>query len=276
MRISFSNIAWDTAEDEAVAQVLHEQGVDAIDIAPAKYFPHNDTVTDKEIATVRDWWGARGITIVGMQALMFGTTGLNMFGADESRSAMLSHLASICRIGSCLGATKLVFGSPRNRDRSGLEVNEATDRAVSFFRTLGDIAQTHGVEICLEPNPPSYGANFMIDSTETAHVVNIVSHPAIRMQLDTGAMFINGECAPEVIAQNAHLIGHIHASEPQLSPLGDQGTDHRGIREALMNYLPKHILTIEMLATSNEPHLAAIQRALAFAKSTYQVQQGSI
>lgn len=276
MRISISNIAWDITEDEAVARLLRDQGVDAIDIAPAKYFPCNDTVTDQEITAVKDWWDARGITIVGMQALMFGTTGLNMFGTNESRSAMLSHLASICRIGSQLGASKLVFGSPRNRDLSGLEAHDATDRAVSFFRTLGDIAQTHGVEICLEPNPPSYGANFMIDSIETAHIINIVSHPSIRMQLDTGAMFINGECPPEVIAKNSHLIGHIHLSEPQLLPLGDPNTDHGGIRDALVKYLPNHILTIEMLATSNEPHLAAIKRALAFATSTYQVQQGSI
>jgi hypothetical protein len=52
-----------------------------------------------------------------MQALLFGTTGLNVFGDNKSQEAMLEHLRAVCRIGAGLGATKLVFGSPKNRDR---------------------------------------------------------------------------------------------------------------------------------------------------------------
>lgn len=275
MRISFSNIAWDVTEDEVVAHLLLSKGIDAIDVAPNKYFPRPDMATDKEVANVRKWWNERGIDIVGMQALLYGTTGLNIFGAEESRNSMLRHLTSICRIGSQLGATKLVFGSPRNRDSSGIEPHEVTRQAVSFFEKLGRAAKEHGVEICLEPNPPCYGANFMTNSAETEYIVNAVSHPAIRMQLDTGAIFINGESPAEVTARCAHLIGHIHASDPELAPLGDHGTNHREIHEALMKYLPRHIVTIEMLATKNEPHLAAIARALNFAKSNYQAHQES-
>jgi len=265
MRLAISNIAWYLVEDLAVAQLLAKFGIDAIDVAPGKYFPDPVNAKDEDIADVRRWWADRGIEITGMQALLFGTTGLNVFG--ENKQAMLDHLRAVCRIGAGLGATRLVFGSPKNRDRSGLSDAQALEQAVNFFRRLGDVAQEHGVIICLEPNPTRYGANFMTNSPETAHVVTAVDHKAIRMQFDTGALTINGESPEAVLESSAKLIGHIHASEPDLVPLGDSGTDHRLMHKALLQHLPEHVVSIEMVV--QEPHLISIERALSCAVECY-------
>jgi D-psicose/D-tagatose/L-ribulose 3-epimerase len=269
MRLAISNIAWDVVEDEAVAALLQRHQVDAIDIAPAKYFPQPAKATAAEMGRVKDWWAARGIEITGMQALLFGTTGLNVFGPPELQDALLQHLEAVCRIGAGLGAPRIVFGSPKNRDRSGLSDDETMVMAVSFFRRLGDIAASHGVMICLEPNPTSYGANFMTTSSETAQVVEEIAHPAIRMQFDTGALTINGEDPVSVLQEYAGLIGHIHASEPNLVPLGDGATNHGAMLQALASCLPNYLVTIEMLATQNEPHLVSIERALRVAIEHY-------
>lgn len=269
MKIAISNIAWDVAEDEAVAALLDKYGIDAIDVAPGKYFPNPKIASLADVTRVRDWWSHRGIAINGMQALLFGTTGLNLFGSNETQVAMLAHLAAICWIGAELGAKKLVFGSPKNRDCSALAVKEARDLAAAFFHRLGDIANQHGVVICLEPNPPCYGANFMIDSAETANIVTVVAHPAIRMQLDTGALTINGEDEHQVIKEYAALIGHVHASEPDLVTLGEGGANHAVVAEALTAYLPEQIVTIEMLPARKESNLAAMERALIVAIHHY-------
>lgn len=269
MRLAISNIAWETTEDEVIAELLARFAVDAIDIAPGKYFPEPAKATDAEIAQVKDWWAQRGIALTGMQALLFGTTGLNVFGSEQSQAALLQHLAGVCRIGAGLGAARIVFGSPKNRDRSGLTDQQALDAAVLFFRKLGDIAQACGVTICLEPNPTCYGANFMTTSAETAVVVRAIDHPAIRMQLDTGALAINGEDPFTVLEDCAELIGHIHASEPDLLPLGDGGTDHEKMARAVAHYLPEHVVTIEMVATKTEPNAQSIERALQVARQHY-------
>jgi D-psicose/D-tagatose/L-ribulose 3-epimerase len=269
MRLAVSNIAWETIEDEDVAALLKRYGVDAIDVAPGKYFPVPQQATADDIAGVRRWWAERGIEITGMQALLFGTSGLNVFGSTESQDAMLAHLDAVCRIGAGLGAPRVVFGSPKNRDRSGLDDEQADSIATAFFHRLGDIAQSHGVTICLEPNPTCYGANFMVNSDETARIVQRVAHPAVKMQLDTGALAINGEDAEAVLERSAGLIGHIHASEPDLVPLGDGGTDHVKAHAAVMRYLPRHVVTIEMVATKTEPHLVSIERALGVAARDY-------
>lgn len=269
MRIAISNLAWDRSNDEQVASLLKKYDIDAIDIAPGKYFANYQTVSTSEIDSVRNWWLERGITITGMQALLFGTTGLNMFGTETVQGTMLSHFVDICRIGERLGATKLVFGSPKNRDRSSLSDAQATNEAILFFRSLGDIAHRHSVTICLEPNPTRYGANFMTNSTETAAIVRDVSHPSIRMQLDTGAMTINGEDPFEVIYNYFSLVGHIHASEPDLVALGDGKTDHSKVASLLSEYLPSQVVCIEMLPAKNELNISAIERALGVATNHY-------
>ena len=269
MRLAISNIAWDTAEDEAIATLLQRFAIDAIDVAPGKYFPVPANATDEQITQVKGWWAERGIDITGMQALLFGTTGLNVFGSAQSQCALLKHLDAVCRIGSGLGATRLVFGSPKNRDRTGLDDQETLNVAVPFFRQLGVIAQAYGVTICLEPNPTRYGANFMTTSAETALVVKQVDHPSIKMQLDTGALAINGEDPRLVLQDCASLIGHVHASEPDLLPLGDGSTDHGLMVTALERHLPNPVVTIEMLATKDEPHAVSIERALNVAIQHY-------
>jgi len=269
MRLAISNIAWDVAEDEFIAKLLRRYGIDAVDVAPGKYFPDPTKASDEDIKRVRAWWAERGIEITGMQALLFGTSGLNVFGSSDIQEAMLAHLAAVCRIGAGLGAVRVVFGSPKNRDRSGLTDQEAMAIAVPFFRRLGDIAAANGVFICLEPNPPCYGANFMTTSSDTAQVVKEVAHPAIRMQLDTGALTINGENAAGVLEMSANWIGHVHASEPDLLPLGDGGTDHAKVHAALAQYLPGHLVAIEMVATKDEPHIVSIERALKVAIRDY-------
>lgn len=269
MRLAISNIAWDISEDEDVAKLLKRYKVDAIDIAPGKYFPDPAKASEEDITHVKQWWASRGIEITGMQALLFGTVGLNVFGSPDVQDTLLKHLAAICRIGAGLGATRIVFGSPKNRDCSDLSDEQVQTISVQFFRRLGDIAQTHGVIICLEPNPSCYGANFMITSADTAEVVRQVAHPAIRMQLDTGAITINREDVEMVLENCLSLIGHIHASEPQLAPLGDAGAEHAKVASSLQRLLPDSIITIEMLATKNEPHLISIERALDVAVRHY-------
>lgn len=265
MRLAISNIAWDIAEDEVVASLLKKYEVDAIDIAPGKYFPVPALASDGDIQRVKDWWATRGIEITGMQALLFGTTGLNVFGDDLVQHELLQHLGAICRIGGGLGAKRIVFGSPKNRDRTGLTDAETLKTSTHFFRRLGDLALEYNVMICLEPNPTHYGANFMTTSAETAAMVRHIAHPAIFMQLDTGAITMNNEQAQAVLKDSASLIGHVHASEPNLLPLGDGGTDHAAVYKALTQYLPQHLVTIEMVATQNEAHITSIERALKVA-----------
>lgn len=274
MRLSVSNIAWDRSEDAAVAALLGRHGIDAIDVAPGKYLDLSVAPDRGAAEEVRAWWGDRGIEIVGMQALLFGTSGLNLFGPVEVRHRMLAHLGRVCRVGEWLGARRLTFGSPSNRDRTGLEDPEANRIAIPFFRQLGAMASDSGVVICLEPNPPRYRCNFMTTTGSAADVVRQVDHPGIRLQLDTGAMTICAEQAGEVIRTFAKWVEHVHASEPDLLPVGMGGTDHVAVAKVLEAVLPASIVTIEMLRPKEVVSPEWLEKPLGSAIAAYRSCKG--
>lgn len=267
MRLSASNMAWDLPEEAAAASLLADRGIDRVDLVPGRYFPDPATAKDAEVARVRAWWEERGFGVEGMQSLLFGSTGLNLFG--DASPAMFDRLAAVCRIGGGLGARALTFGSPRQRDRTGLDDAAVLSIAVDFFGHLGDHAASAGVILCLEPNAAVYGCNFMTGTLETAGVVKAVAHPAVRLQLDVGNLALNGEDAAATIAEVAPVIGHVHASEPQLLPLGDAGAPHREAGEALRLLGGTHTVTIEMARTTTEPALDALARAIDVARAAY-------
>lgn len=267
MRLSVSNIAWELPEEAVVASLLADAGVDQVDLAPGKYFADPAAASDAEIAAVRQLWRDRGFTIAGMQALLFGTSGFNLFADPDG--VMFDRLAAVCRIGGGLGARALTFGSPRQRDRSGLDDAAAEAIAIDFFGRLGDVAAGHGTTLCLEPNPAAYQCNFLTRSDEVAAFVRRLDHPAVRMQLDVGAIAMNAENPRQVVEDAASVIGHVHASEPMLATLGDGGAPHAAVAEALARVRPELTVTVEMAASRDEPHPAAVVRAVALARQAY-------
>ena len=272
MTLSVSNIAWSPDEEDAAAELLARHSVTMVDLAPGRYFADPAAASDAAIAQVRRWWAERGLGIAGLHSLLFGTQGLNLFA--DPQGEMFDRLAAVCRIGAGLGAGALTFGSPRQRDASGLDPAAARDLASDFFRRLGNIAAREGVTICLEPNASVYGCNFMVTNPQTADIVRAVDHPAIRMQLDIGNLALNGEAPEATIAAVAPLIGHIHLSEPMLAPLGTGSSPHAAASAAIARHLPGRVMTIEMVRAAEEPALAAVERAIGFARATYERDHG--
>ena len=248
MRVGISNIAWDIQFDDQISKVLNQYEIDAIDIAPMKYFRNPEGTKVSEVQNLRRWWNTRGIEISGMQGLLFGLGHLNMFSNNETRIALARHLNSIFTIAETLGSQKLVFGSPKNRNRLDLTDDQVMKEAISFFGELGELARKRDLIVCLEPNPVQYGANFMVTNRETALVVRAIDHPAIRMQYDTGAAQITGETSEAEFRETADIIGHIHVSEPEMKPIGTGGTNHKHFSAMFLKSWPDRLITIEMLS----------------------------
>jgi sugar phosphate isomerase/epimerase len=269
MRISISNIAWSPEEDEAIAGLLQDLRVDAIDVCPSKYFTNPISATSADIVAVRSWWNQRGIQIYGLQSLLFGLQDVNVFGTPAQQEIILARLEGVCNVAQWLGAERLTFGSPKQRDRTNLDEPDVKSIAKTFFRRCGDIVESHKLVLCLEPNPRDYGSNFMTNSVETATVVRYVDHPAVRMQCDTGAMAMNSEDPATTVPTLTSLIAHVHISEPHLAPLGLGGTDHGQMGLILNTCVPHMVATIEMMPPQQSPLVEAIRHAICLAQRSY-------
>lgn len=261
--ISISNIAWPVDVDDGVLEVLKTLGISKIDIAPSKYIPIFPDFTSKDVQSIKQKWINRGIEIIGFQSLLFGAGNLNLFGSEEVRNQMLEHLNKVCQLASQLGTKALTFGSPRNRDSSGLSPEQIKRLSIDFFRRLGEIAKGNNVVICIEPNPTMYNCNFLTTTQEAAEFVKVVAHSNIKLQLDSGTIIANQEDPAQLLPSYAELVGHIHLSEPGLKTLHNLELQ-RQIALLCSKYIPTKTMTIEMAADSSEEPIARIQRTIQF------------
>lgn len=251
MKLSVSNIAWDTEEEQEVFEFLQTSGVSGIEMAPTKIWPGWQNASADKAAQIRQEYQSRGLKIPALQAILFDKPDLHVFGSDESQENMLIHLDKVATLAQAFGAKVLVFGSPKNRDRGTLSAEQAFLQGVDFFRRAGDVCAKSNVQLCLEPNPSVYNCNFMTHWYEVLEMVNEVSHPSVCVHLDTACIALESDDVVEAIHQCADKITHFHVTEPNLGDFSEPEIDHAIIGKALRSIDYNGWLSIEMRKSGN-------------------------
>jgi D-psicose/D-tagatose/L-ribulose 3-epimerase len=270
MRVAVSNIAWPAEADAEAAALLVGHGASGVEVAPARVCERPWDPPPGSVAAYRRFWEDRGLPIVALQALLFGRGDLVLFGDATTRRRLAVHLAAIIDLAADLGATRLVFGSPKNRLRGSLGLAQAETIALPFFRELGRRAADRGVWLLIEPNPPAYGCDFLVDSRHVIEFVGRVAEDGLGVHLDAGAMALGGESPREIVAVAGSRWRHFHASEPGLAAVGTGGVDHAALAAALRGVGYDGFVSVEMTqgpaGTSWQPRLEA---ALGVVASAY-------
>lgn len=268
MRLAISNIAWPTDQDELVANVLRDEGVEGIEIAPTKWWSNPLVAAKQEIESRREFWDRRGFSIVAAQSLLFGKGDLQLFGDAETQKELRHYLTGIIDLCSALGAGPLVFGSPKNRKRGTLPPEEATRMASTFFGSLAEYAHERGTCLSLEANPPYYGADFMTTVAETMDVVREINHPGVRLQIDTACMTYVNDLPSSLLDLGESSIAHFHVSEPNLVEIGTGNVDHQAFADAIRQTGYNKWISIEMRETSPFD-IEGLRRAIRITQKYY-------
>jgi sugar phosphate isomerase/epimerase len=265
-----SNLAWDPVDDDRAAEALAAAGIVGVEIAPTKVWPDLQAVPADDARRYRARWEAAGLPIVSMQSLLFGRADLVLFGDAADRRRFVDYLRSVIDLAAELGAGPLVFGSPKNRLRGELDPVEAEARAADVFGELADYAGDRGPCLCIEPNPPDYGADFVNHAAEGASLARRVDRRGFGLHLDTGSLTLAGDDIPMAIATSIDVLRHFHASEPQLMPFGrSERVDHRAAARALRDVGYDGFVSVEMLTPDGEDPVACVADAARRAVDSY-------
>jgi D-psicose/D-tagatose/L-ribulose 3-epimerase len=260
MKLAASNIAWEPAEDDAVAGLLKARGFTGIEIAPTKRWESPIEASKKEIAAYRAEWAKRGLSIAAMQSLLFGRQDLQLFGSTIVRRALREYMTALIEMASGLGAQALVFGAPKNRKRGKVPIEEANDIACEFFRELGALAASRGCVICIEPNPPAYDCDWVNTTAEAIALTKLIASRGVRVNGDVGAMTSLNESPATTLAEADGWLGHVHASEPDLAEVADSPA-HADSAAALRALRYSGWVSIEMRGAKGASRIDAIARA---------------
>ena len=270
MRLAASNIAWPAEADAEAAALLVAHGATGVEVAPARVCERPWEAPPARVAEYRGFWEDRGLPIVALQALLFGQGDLVLFADAATRRRLFDRLAAIIDLAAGLGGTRLVFGSPKNRLRGCLGSAQAEAIAIPFFRALGRRAADQGVWLCLEPNPPAYGCDFLIDSRQVIEFVGRVDQDGLGVHLDAGAMALAAELPAEIVPQAGPRWRHFHASEPGLAAVGTGGVDHAAVAAALGAAAYDGYVSIEMTqGPAGTPWRERLEAALVAVNAAY-------
>ncbi|MEG2295218.1 MAG: TIM barrel protein [Oscillospiraceae bacterium] len=265
MKISISNIAWDKQEDERVYDILQENAVYGLDVAPARIYDNPFSISHEDGQRFIKHIATKGLVPVGMQSLLYGTQGLQLFQGEEQSKQTITHLKKMMDYAKKIGITRLVFGSPKNR----LIKDVAPIELENKLQQLGDYATSKGLYFCIEPNPIQYGADFITNTLDGIKLVEKINNSGFRLHLDLGTMLMNHESIPETVARAAAVIEHVHLSHPNLEQVIGCEKQHILLRDALKKHNYKGVVAIEMKHSMTVDNVEKVRETVAFIGSIY-------
>ncbi len=269
MEISISNIAWDRQDDEQVYRILQEYKVTGLDVAPARVFDNPMKISKEDGQGFIKAIGEMGLHPVGMQSLLFGTSGMALFEDEATRKTTINQLKAMIDYASKVGVTRLVFGSPKNR-LIGAQSKEMSQKlACEVFSELGDYAKANSVYFCIEPNPVEYGADFITDTLEGIEIVKKINNSGFRLHMDLGTMIMNNEDIDEVVRMGIDVTEHVHLSHPHLEQVIGLEDVHNKFYESLIHNKYLGTVAIEMKNSKQPDNIDRVRETIKFISSIY-------
>ena len=194
MKLSISNLAWTIEQNESVYKLMQKHGFTGLEIAPTKIFQNNPY---SHILEAIEWnnglkknWG---FEVSSMQSIWYGRKE-KLFGSQEEERILCEYTKKAIDFASEIGCKNIVFGCPKNRNIP-LEnkKDECYEKAVLFFKLLGDYSESKNTCVGMEANPEIYGTNFLNTTSEVISFVKRVDSDGFKLNLDVGTMIQNNE-----------------------------------------------------------------------------------
>lgn len=241
MKMSISNIAWNSCYDIEVYEFLKSAEFQGIEIAPTKVFGEKPYKRLEEAAKFqKNITEHYGLLVSSIQSIWYGRNE-KIFASPEERDILLEYTKSAVRFASALNCHNLVFGCPKNR----VIGNERQyDIALDFFYQLGEFAYEHNTVIAVEANPAIYNTNFINYTQEAVDFTKRVGSPGCKVNFDLGTLIQNGENL-DVLCYSIDDINHVHISEPNLAIIKKRGL-HKEMKAVLDQSSYDHFISIEM------------------------------
>lgn len=270
MKLAVSSIAWTNEEEPAVAELLRSLGVKYVEIAPTKKWDEPIEATNEEIEAYKTWWRQYDIEIVAFQSMLFAHPDYKLFESQENRQQTLKYLKDFIGLAGKTGALRMVFGSPKNRQKGELSTIDADLIATRFFSELADKAEAEGVIFCVEPNAPQYNCDYVTTASDGLELVKTINKPGFGLHLDTACMALAGDDIPLSIQNAAEYLKHFHVSAPMLGVV-DYTTeiDHTAAAKALRNINYDGFVSIEMRPGDIDTNVNRVRTAVEFVQNIY-------
>ncbi len=210
-------------------------GIYAHDISPIQRKEYRQSVSD------------HGMEIIGLHWLLAKTQGFHLTTDDLAiRKKTADYLKSLVELCSDLGGNLMVLGSPLQRNfPATMTHDEATANAADLLRSVVPELESRNIRIAVEPLGPQEG-NFLNRAAQARDLITIIGSSHVRLHLDIKAMSSEAEPIDKIIRDNADLMIHFHANDPNRLGPGMGDVDQRPIFKALHDISYRDWVSVEV------------------------------
>jgi sugar phosphate isomerase/epimerase len=259
MRFAICNETFQDWPFEKAFRFAAELGYTGLEIAPFTIHTNAYEITPVRRAEVRRLADDAGLEIIGLHWLLAKTTGYYLTTPDdEVRKKTADYLAELGRLCRDLGGHVMVLGSPLQRNLlPGVTHGQALDFAADCLRQAMPRLEECGVILAVEPLGPKDG-NFLLTAAAGRQLCEMVASPSCRLHLDCKAMASEAIPIPQLLRENAQLLQHFHANDPNMRGPGMGDLDFIPIFQALADIDYRGWVSVEVFDYS--PGVEALAR----------------
>lgn len=227
--------------DRSLEQGMREAvalGYTGLEIAPFTLAPATNpfvsAITQNERTRVRDLAKEVGMEIIGLHWLLAKTSGFHLTTKDRSiREKTADYLQQLIQLCEDLGGKIMVLGSPLQRNfPPEMTHDEASENAADVITMITKTLEQKDITLAIEPLGPTEG-NFLNFARQGRALIERVNSPHVKLHLDVKAMSTEGAPIADIILENADLLAHFHANDPNLLGPGMGEVKFEPIFEAL-------------------------------------------
>ncbi len=260
MKLGICNEIFDGWELERIFSFAAGLGYDCVEIAPFTIAPRVTDIAFSRRVEIRETAARVGIEIAGLHWILAKTAGFHLTSADrEVRRRTAEYLVEIVNCCGDLGGTRIILGSPKQRDLAP-EISMEMGRAFAREALQESVrrAEDRGIVICIEPLGPAE-TNFINTAQEAAGFAAEFGTPAISIILDVKAMSTEGKPVAQIIAEHAGRFAYFHANDPNLKGPGFGDMDYAPIGAALRASGYDGIVSVEVFDFAEGPERIAAE-----------------
>jgi sugar phosphate isomerase/epimerase len=239
MRFAICNETFQDWPFDKAFRFAAELGYTGLEIAPFTIHVNAYEISPARRAEVRRQADDAGLEIIGLHWLLAKTTGYYLTTPDDAvRGKTAEYLGELARLCRDLGGNVMVLGSPAQRNLlPGVTHAQAMELAADCLRRAMPELEKCQVTLAVEPLGPRDG-NFLLTAEAGRQLCEMVGSPHCRLHLDCKAMASESKPIPQLLRENARLLEHFHANDPNMRGPGMGDLDFLPILRALgdINY----------------------------------------
>jgi len=239
MKLSISNLAWDTSESDQIFSFLKTEKISNIEGVLTK-IDNWDKLSDNILYEFKKKLDTYNIKIESIQSIFYN---IKCDGIRDSE-VVFNHFKRLIEICKILEVKVMVFGSPNMR--TGI-----IDESLSvIFKQFDELLNNTGITLVIEPNAKIYGGNYFYNLSEIVEFIENNKLINIKTMIDTHNLELEGYDSISELIKYYNYINHIHVSEVKLTPIINSET-HVKFSNELKKIGYDKIITYEVLNCDN-------------------------